>query len=178
MAVVQTQIGDFVAELTQETVRRLSAQITPHRVEGRADIVDHIRVNPEVVDVRGVISATPLDGSDDSRDRLQAAYDALPRLLGQPVTLVTDLMVIETMGVASLTLPQTPDTGDAIPFQMTLIELNLTETQTVDIPPEAPPPARRAAAASTVDRGSQTGTDSTAADEGQVSSILATLFGS
>lgn len=175
-AVVQTQVGDFEVEVTTEVSHQRSATVTRHPVEGRGHIADHIYVQPASVGISGLVSATPLTGPDDPA-RLGDAFLALTTLLGQVVTLVTELEVYEDMAVTSLTIPQDPATGDAIRFQMVLEQIRVVSSQTVEIPPEAPPPTKKNAASSNVDRGTQTGTPADAADEEKGSSILADLFG-
>lgn len=178
MAVVQTEIGDFVVEVTTSIEHARTAVVSRHPVEGRRSMADHISVQPRSVSVRGVVSASPLaDGDAEDPGRLGRVWDQLGALLGQVVVLVTEREVYPRMAVTSLRLPQDADTGDAIAFDAVLEELQVVERQDVAIPPEAPPPQHRAAASSTVDRGTQTGTDAKPADAEKSRSILADLLG-
>lgn len=174
--VILTEIGDYVVELTTSVTHRRTAQVTTHPIEGRREAADHIRVNPAEVSVQGVVSNDPLSVDSDPL-RMQTAYDSLMALMGQRVALVTELESYSDMGVTSLTVPQDAETGAALRFEATLQALTVRTAQSVAIPPDAPPAAAAPTTSSEVDRGTQTGTDSTDADSDQASSILAQLFG-
>lgn len=181
MAVLQTQIGDLIVEQVRNQSVALGARVSSHPVEEGADITDHIRREPRQVTVAGVFSATPLQTTDDldaeGTPRLQSARARLEALLGQPVAYVAADTLMETCAIIALTLAQGPDTGDAVPFEMTLQEIRRVSSQTVTIPPEAVPPEVKAAASSDVDRGTQTGTDASEADAERATSLLADLLG-
>lgn len=110
------------------------AETTDHPIEDGSDPSDHIHIRPVTVQMEGLQSATPLgEASDDLRPR--ATYQRLVKIQTDRrlVTLNTGLGDFTNMVLTSLSVPQTPDTGEAIRFNVSWKRVSQVATQTVEL---------------------------------------------
>lgn len=171
-AVLLSQIGDLVLDVTISATHSRSAQITNHPIDKSSPVADHKRNQPEELQMEGLITDTPLIGTPDP-DRSRTAFDLLEQFWeGQEtITIVTDLAVYTDMAMASLVVPRSADVGNALRFQATFVKMRKVSSQTAAIP------ADPIAGPGTENKGKQTGTPPKADTDTRGQSVLAGLFG-
>jgi hypothetical protein len=145
----RAQVGllRFDASLSENHLR--SATLTDFPVEAGADITDHIRVDPESLEINGVISNTPIvylaslqaespiEGDLTSvEDRVEAAYKELQRMQdeGELVTVVTSLREYENMALTSLSVTRDVTNGNVLNAQLSLRQVLRAQLETVEAP--------------------------------------------
>jgi hypothetical protein len=130
------------AALSEE--HSFDSEVTEHPVENGADIADHVRARPIVVQMEGVVSDTPIGDiatqrtgtnlpSEDAFARLMAIRDAR-----QPVTIQTSLQTFENMVLQSLSVPRDARTGRALKFRAIFVQVTLVTNARTTIPVETP----------------------------------------
>lgn len=119
-----------------EVVRE--SEVTSHPVEVGADVTDHVRNNPVLVNLDCRISNTPMDAvaalrtgipSEEGRARLIAIRNAR-----EPVTIELVDETLDSMVMQSFTTPQTVQTGEALEFRVTFKEVVLVTNQRATVP--------------------------------------------
>lgn len=132
----------FDACLSQEPTYK--NQVTRYPVEQGLDITDHIRQEPDMIKLEGIISNTPNDGTpnDDTGARVASAYQGLLNIAGRvmmtntkqffykdPAPVLCDLIiknrVMVNMICEEFSSPRDPSTGDAIHFTMTFVKIRM-----------------------------------------------------
>ena len=112
--------------------------ITSHPVEAGADVTDHVRNNPITVNLDCLISNTPMaeiaslrDGipSEEGRAKLLAI-----RAAREPVSIELIDETLDSMVLQNLTTPKTVQTGDALSFRATFVEVVLQTNQRTTVP--------------------------------------------
>lgn len=158
-----TRLVDFVEILvdvclSQDHTR--SAQVMDSPVETGADISDHLRQDPDVLTMHGIVTDTPVEVVDLSRyngvnfetpealesalrdvattlqaPRSRDAYQQLEeaRLSGQLMRIVTDLRVYQNMAMTSLSVHEDADTGRALDFTVSFREVRFADSKLVTI---------------------------------------------
>lgn len=137
-----------------------NAEVTSHPVEDGADISDHIRLEPETLSIRGIVSDTPIvwlatfrspspivDDITTVNARVDLAYAELQRVMneGELVSVVTSLRAYENMAITGMSVRRDASTGNVLDVDLDLREVILAGTQTVEAPPEPSAAARKAA---------------------------------
>lgn len=114
-----------------------SATITKNPVENGADINDHIIIEPMTFNIRGLVSdvsSSVLDigqsiasASAESASKSEQAWNDLLDLQAtrEPFTLIQNLKTYDNVVIQSLSYNQDKDTGNALDFTATLVEINL-----------------------------------------------------
>ncbi len=119
-----------------EVVRE--SQITSHPVEIGADVTDHVRNEPIVVNLDCRISNTPMADvaalrtgipSEEGRAKLVAIRNAR-----EPVTIELIDETFDSMVLQSLSTPQTAQTGDALEFRATFKEIVIVSNARATVP--------------------------------------------
>ncbi len=124
-----------------------TATITKHPVESGANVTDHIRREPETLNLEVIVSDTPLIfvASINARPsvpggnpvtRAVDAYEFIKRIKdqGKTVTVSTRLRDYPSMAIASVGVTQDKDTGNIVRFRIGLEEITIAETGTKPIP--------------------------------------------
>jgi hypothetical protein len=140
--------GQFLElEATVSTNHEASATIVKHPIESGSNISDHISDEPDVVQIEGVVSNTPVlalaslraepsvpGGSPETR--AEDAYEFLRRIKrrGLITTLVTKLRDYQNMAISKLTVPQDKDTSNIAALSIVFEEIFVAVTDTVDAP--------------------------------------------
>lgn len=109
--------------------------ISDFPVETGADISDHVRPKPRVLDVEGFVTATPPGGAPNFGRPVEVAQQLEKlRLDATPCRILTSLRSYDNMVLQSLQIPRDSRTTEALRFSATFREVLLVETQTVAIP--------------------------------------------
>lgn len=109
------------------------SEVTQHPVEKGADITDHVRLKPLVVQMEGLVSDATFP---PQAGRWRDAYRKLMTLRDQakPFTLVTALREYTDMVLVSLTFPRDIGSADSLKFSATLQQVVRATSQTVIVP--------------------------------------------
>ena len=146
LSVVETlEAIEFDASV-QETHSN-SAEITQHPVEEGADITDHIRRQPEELSVNVIVSnnppiilaslrAQPISGFGDPATRAEDAHQFLRTIMNnnQLVQFSTTLRDYTNMAIVSMSVDRDATTGNIANINMTLREIIIATTETVEPP--------------------------------------------
>jgi hypothetical protein len=110
---------------------------TSHPVESGIEISDHAIQLPTSLSLMGIVSDSPLPPELPLPLRARWAYERLLTLknLGQTVTVVTGLRVLQDMGITSVSLMRDRKTGNAIAPRVDLKQIRIVASITVPIPP-------------------------------------------
>lgn len=120
MAFISIQGFDIDASLRE--THAFDSEVTEHPVEAGADIADHVRARPIIVQIEGVVSNTPIGelvanrraGSIPTDDAFKWLMDI--RDAREPVSIITALKNYDNMVLESLNVPLDSRTGDALRF--------------------------------------------------------------
>lgn len=162
---VRAGIGVIELDATISTSHSFKVQATQHPVERGASITDHLRPEPDVVTLEGIVSDTPVSRSQQTRAVNAAGVQVTttstsPALFGVPgyaaaafakllaikdagalVTLATELRTYTDMAITSLEVPRNASTGDALRFSATFQKIVLVENKVTQVRPAADPRA-------------------------------------
>lgn len=143
-------VSEIPIDVCKSRTYRYQAQITDFPVESGASITDHRRKQPDVVEIEGLVSATPLvvapttlglkgdslTNAAGAPAPLQAAHDALLSLheKGTLVTIVTDYRTHEDMALESLEIQRSKETGRVFEFRATFKQLRIVATSAAALP--------------------------------------------
>lgn len=142
---VRTAIDSLALDATISELHTAESEITEHPVESGSNIVDHLRKKPDVIQIEGIISNTPIPHPNDpltrktigsvtydSRGQIDAtrAPKALQDLLDiqtqqRLVDVYTAVRQYENMAMKSLTLPVDKRTSESIHFTAVLVEVRI-----------------------------------------------------
>lgn len=124
-----------------------TATITKHPVEEGANVTDHIRTEPEALNLEVIVSDTPLivRASINARPsvpgggiatRAANAYEFVKGIKdqGKTVTASTKLRDYPSMAVASIGVTQDKDTSNIVRMRIRLEEITIAETGTKPVP--------------------------------------------
>jgi hypothetical protein len=145
---IESDTSQFLeADATVSATHEGSAMITRHPVERGSDITDHIRREPDTVDIDIVISDTPVMylaslrakasvPGGNPKTRAKDAYDFLRRIKdnGQTVKVVLGLRTYRTMAIRSLSVTQDKDTSNIVRIRARFEEIIIAQTETVAAP--------------------------------------------
>ena len=117
----QTQIGAVFLDATISEDHQYNSRVTNYPLEDGTDITDHVILEPEIVQISGVVSDTPLSFLS-SFNRSVTAFNQLIRIHQnkERVTLVTGIKIYTDMVLTSLQVPREIRTGQSLIFNMTL----------------------------------------------------------
>lgn len=149
-------IDGFEIDAAISEEHAFAAEVTAHPVEKGADVADHIRPQPVVVSIEGVVSDTPMlgladrRGDRDSSGRFQylPSNDALAWLKAirdraEPITIETSIGLYENMLMESLSIPQTAAGGGALRFRASFKQLRVVTNERVQVRVELPKAAKK-----------------------------------
>ena len=126
--------------------------VTEHPVENGANVADHARKEPDVLDINGIISNHPiLLNFDESLrpsvvgtspfERAQSAFDEFQRLqnIAALLTVATETRTYENMMITSLAAPKDAAKRFILYIALTLREFRRASVETVDAPEPVEP---------------------------------------
>jgi len=170
-----------------------SVSLTKNPVEAGADITDHAIVQPDIINIQGVITDTPLGAAaigqiintvtnlfgtsnDSNLTRSQQAYAAFIELKNraEPLEVETKLKTYSNMVITGVSTSQDKDSSRALFINLTLEEVILTESETLNLTESDVFGDVSKTATSVVDKGKQ---QVNAVSETVNSSILNTISG-
>jgi len=171
----KARIGVVELDAALSETHSKEALVTDHPVEFGADVSDHIRRLPDSVEINGIVSNTPLvflSAVTESPTRAEDAYEELRRIMdeGELVTVATTLREYSNMALTNLAVARDAASGNVMNATMSLREIIIAETQTV----EAPVPAA-AANSKPVNQGKQAAKPANAAQAAKSQSILSSV---
>jgi hypothetical protein len=126
------KIDGYIIDASVVEEHSFDADVTEHPVESGANIADHVRSKPARVTIDGVVSDTPIGNVADLRiaddPGALPSNDAFTRLLlirqlREPVTIETDIRTYDNMVLQSLSVPRSKETGEALMFRATFVEV-------------------------------------------------------
>ena len=154
----KASIDTLVLDATLSEVHSVDVEVTDHPVEVGANVVDHARRKPDVVQLEGIITNAPLglqprpllrfdpdtpkgqaffdvlDGPEADPTRAETAYQRLQGLAdGTPVTIRTTLREYTSMVLESLSVPRSAQTGDSVQFTARFRQVRFVSSRTVAI---------------------------------------------
>lgn len=148
-------IDNFEVDVAVSEDHSFDSEVTEHPVELGADVADHVRARPIQVTLEGIVSDTPIGTLAERRgDRLPdvtvstrvatassrgallfkpsedmfAWFQAI-RDRREPVEIRTSLQTYDNMMLQSLQIPRSADTGEALRFTATFIQVIIVENQ-------------------------------------------------
>ena len=108
--------------------------VTSFPVESGVDITDHVRKQPDVVTIRGIVTDHPigLGGALGVSGRSLDAYGKALYMLAnaQLITVVTTLNTYEDMVIESMEVPRDSKRGNAVEMNLTLREVKTAQVAT------------------------------------------------
>lgn len=144
---VRIGLVEFDASLSE--THSMNAAVTDHPVEEGSEISDHIRRQPDSVQITGIVSDTPIiwlasiaapsplmNDLTPVRDRAELAYAELQRLMnqGETVEVVTSLRIYENMAITSLSITRDSINGNVLNATIGLREIIVAKSETVSAP--------------------------------------------
>ncbi len=140
-----TQFIEF--EATISASHQGSATITKHPVEAGSNVTDHIRTEPDTLNLDVVVSDTPLIilaslraepsvPGGNPRTRSVDAYEFIKGIKdkGKTVSISTKLRDYDSMAISSIGITQDAVTGNIARMSIDFEEIKIATTQTVDVP--------------------------------------------
>lgn len=131
-------IGGVPIDAMVRELHRRSSSVTRNPVEDGADIMDHIHNDPDGLNIEGLIGApiSLINISRGSAQYIKDVYETFKRLRlnKTPITVVTGIEVYENMAIEEFNVPRSAKNGLSLEFSMSLVKLNIVESQSVLIP--------------------------------------------
>ncbi len=188
LTIQETQVSiEFDASVSED--HQSSSEATTHAVETGFDPSDHIKVNPDVLNVNVIVSndpililaserATPIAGFSDPQSRAEDAVRFLRQVKNkkQLVDFSTTLESYKNLYIQSIGVQRDAGSGNIANINLALKVITIATTEYVD-PPEPKDPARKQKSS----KGKKTKTPSkpsVAAKAESSTSVLVKLFGS
>lgn len=162
---VRAGVGVIELDCTLSASHSYKVEATKHPVERGAKITDHLRPEPDVVTIDGLVSDTPVSRSQQTR-AVQAAGGTLqttatqPALFGVPgyakealakliaikdggilVTLATELRTYTDMAITSLEIPRDATVGESLRFTAVFEKIVIVESKVTQLRPATDPRA-------------------------------------
>jgi hypothetical protein len=110
------------------------------QLEGGADATDHIKIEPDKVTLDIVISAIPIDGSDELDpdapgvpEIIRQAHSEIKSLQGQLVDIVAGLETYTSMTMTSYTPSRNAKTGNVLKFTAMFQKIRFVTTETTTV---------------------------------------------
>jgi len=139
----KVRVGLVNFDATIRESHRKANEVTSHPVEAGVEISDHIRPQPEEIEINGVVSNTPiqflpseakspLEGTvARAANRAEVAYKELQRVMddGELVTVVTKLRAYGNMAITSFAVDREAATGNVLNATLALRQVVTVESQ-------------------------------------------------
>lgn len=184
----RTKIGVLQLDCTLDETHSLENMITEHPVEEGVNISDHIRRQPRMLEITGVVTNTPVVNFDKEEplspdisdtlspvDRVRLAYAKVDELLvkGEIIDVQTTLETYRNMIIQDYSIPRNVETGNTLNVTISLRELLTAKTEQVAAPEPVVVSKRL-----TTDQGKKAKKPSNAIQEEKTQSALSKLTGS
>jgi hypothetical protein len=167
----RTKIGAIELDASISESHSGTVQATAHQVERGAKITDHLRPEPDILTIEGLVTNTPINLTQQTRavsfggveftttatapaiygvpGYAEEAFAKLQALknAGELVTVVTAIKTYEDMALTSLQVPRDRSTGDALRFSATFQQIRIVQNKVTQIRPNTDPRANRKAKA-------------------------------
>lgn len=129
----------FAFDCEQVEKRGTNIKWTDRAIEAFGDLPDYGVLEPVKYEVEGIVTATPLDGTQPSAQRPGNEVFRLQRIASkkQIVTLDTGTYIAQ-LGIASVEEERNSDLGDAIRVSVKLVQLKSSQSATVSMAPMKP----------------------------------------
>lgn len=152
-----TTIAAVTLDASIEESHHSSVDSTDSPIENGPDVTDHLRVKPDQITIKGIVTNYPLDsyqgtttGSTTVNGNAvtngtgtaatlpgadRTAHEAFLALKGSPtlITVVTSLHTYTKMALTDYTATRNSEHGQDLTFTMTLKEIQVVQNQTVQI---------------------------------------------
>jgi hypothetical protein len=183
----KAQVGTVQFDCSVSETHSKEAQITDHPVEEGSTISDHIRRQPESLELNGIVTNHPIiflasiqapspleNDLSPTPDRAEVAYATLREIMdkGELVTVVTSFWEYENMAITSMSVTRDAQNGNVLNCNLGLREIIIAKTETV-----AAPEPSKAAQKKAKDAGKKAKGAASAAQSGGSQSILSSLGG-
>jgi len=167
---VQSETVEIGFDITRSQDHAFDNTVTSNPIEDGSHITDHIINEPDRLNLRGMITDTPvrfLSGIQDiaeqglgGESRSKSTFDTFKELRDTKalVTIVTGLNIYTNMAIRSFTVPRDNTTGETLEFTLDLINVKVVSSKTVAVADQIVkdnPPGTKDQGASTVDAGKQ-----------------------
>jgi hypothetical protein len=137
-------INGFLIDATVSETHEFSSEVTEHPVENGADVTDNVRARPIRITMDCVVSDTPIGFVRDVRgENALPSDDAYALLIDlrdsrEPVDIETSLRTFENMVLESLSIPRSPQNGDALRFTASFVQIQLVTNARTTVRTAAP----------------------------------------
>lgn len=123
------RVGLVELDVTLSENHTFNARATNFPIETGGDITDHIINDPDILNLSGIVSDTPLN----ALSFFSRSIDAFNRLVEiherrEPITVVTGLKVYNNMVMTLLDVPRNIQTGQSLTFNITLQNIKFDST--------------------------------------------------
>lgn len=168
LTVRRPRIGTLELDAAVSETHQQEVDVTEHPVERGSPVSDHLRPKPIQITIEGVISDTPLAGTEFAglssvasiitgaapsrrNSRSESALAALQDLVDKQelITIVTGLRSYEDMAITSVTVPRSPSNGASLRFSIQARQVRQVSLQTVSVVPKAAPRKNKGSKATT-----------------------------
>lgn len=128
----QTTIGNISLDATLSEDHSFTAKATQFPLENGSFVSDHVEVAPIRLNIRGVISDTPLNVLSDFNRSIDN-FNRLTRLFETKAVLsvITGIRVYQNMVMTSLNVPRDVETGQSLTFEIDLQEMRFVSQNLV-----------------------------------------------
>lgn len=122
----RTSVGLVVFDALLTENHEYNSRVTNYPVENGRIISDHIIKEPEIVNINGIVSDTPLNifsafnRSVNAFERLVEVYNRR-----EPVTVITGIKIYTNMVMTNLSVPRNIQSGQSLNFSITLQKIFL-----------------------------------------------------
>lgn len=140
-------IGSIQLDASVSEIHSSQADITEFPVEDGSNITDHINKKPDVVQIEGIVSNTPIKSFTDffgaapikslsnslngiSNDLAKTAYEQLLEIVegNELITIITSLRTYENMAIESFSVNRDSSRSDSLHFTAVAREITLVQT--------------------------------------------------
>lgn len=153
----QVEVDTIQVDATVTERHQSKAEITRSPVESGAKITDHIRPEPDMLTLEGIVTNTPLPTTADPLNHFtqttaagtvqwdsrgtfkptragQAYQDMLALFQGRTFNIVTQLRTYENMALESLEVPRDAQSGQALRFTATFVQIQqIASLKTINV---------------------------------------------
>lgn len=128
----QTTIGNISLDATLSEDHSFTAKATQFPLENGSFVSDHVEVAPIRLNIRGIISDTPLNMLSDFNRSIDN-FNRLTRLFETKAILsvITGIRVYQNMVMTSLNVPRDVETGQSLTFEIDLQEMRFVSQNLV-----------------------------------------------
>lgn len=143
------RLGELLVDAFLSETHHLSAKASEHPVESGISIVDHIQIQPLTLELKGIISNTPMGllgltayksaqnyFNNQSNDLAAAAFKKLEDIFAkrEPITIATSLKDYPNMVLESLLIEREGHTSASLHFSCTAKQIRVVHQKFLQIP--------------------------------------------